>query len=246
MLGSSSSIACSNIMLNTIVSEELSQFADILEKAKDFKKKLQNLIASTIKKHKRIIFNGNNYSKEWEEEAKKRGLINLQTTADAVPHLISKKNIKLFEKHKIYTECELKSRHDIILENYCKIIYIEARTMVSMAKKNIIPAAITYSSEIAKEIMNKKSIPINSSAEELILSELSFLLTDTYEKLNNLENILSCTEDIENLENEALYCKDKIIPAMNDLRQVADKVEENTAKKYWPYETYSKLLFSVK
>jgi glutamine synthetase len=248
MLGSASSIACPNIMLNTIVAQELCEFADVLEPAPNFKIALQNLISDTIKKHKRIIFNGNNYCENWKKEAKKRGLLSLETTADAVPYLVKEKNIKLFQKNSIYTEAEIVSRHDIVLENYCKVIDIEAKTMINMAKKQIIPALISYIEKASKAALNLKKLSpkLDASLEENLLKKLCFLSGNIWEKLTFLEDVLEETKKIEDLTQKSLYFKENVIIAMKKLREVGDEIEKNVAKEFWPYADYSKLLFSVR
>lgn len=177
MLGSAVNIACPNLMLNTIVAEELSEFADELEKAKDFDKAVMKLIKKTIKAHKRIIFNGNNYSDEWVEEAKKRGLLNLRTMPEAMPYYISDKNVKLFTKNKIFTETEIHSRYEIQLENYSKILNIEALTMLDMAKKDILPAVTSYVRDLTDTALSKKALSpdLPCDFEEDLIAKLSGL-----------------------------------------------------------------------
>ncbi len=250
MLGSSFSIACTNYMMNTIVAEELSQFADELEKAADFDKAVLELIKKTVKNHKRIIFNGNNYSDEWVEEAEKRGLLNLKTTPDALSHFEAEKNIALFTKHGIITEAEVHSRCEILLDVYNKTLNIEARTMLEMAKREIMPAVVSYMKDLAETISTKKSLGLAfcCTAEEEILMKLSDLSAALYgatEKLalevKNIKNI----KKISGAAEVANYYKDCVIPAMNDLRMAADEIEKNVGAKYWPYPTYSDLLFGV-
>lgn len=247
MLGSSQSIASPNMIINTIVAEELSQFADILEKADDFNECLKKLLSKTIKEHKRILFNGNNYSNEWVEEAKKRGLLNLRTMVDALPYYIKKKNIDLFEKHKVLSEKELRSRYEVKMENYCKVVHIEALTMLDMARKEIMPAVNTYINEIAETLLFKKKLQeeISCEFETSILKELSALNSKLYNEVNKLAEEISKAEHLENTEKMAVYYKDTIIKCMEDVRKVADRLELITAEKYWPYPTYQKILFSV-
>jgi glutamine synthetase len=247
MLGSSFSIAGPNFVLNTIIAEELSQFADQLENAKDFTKNLNALIKTTITEHKRIIFNGNNYSAEWVKEAEKRGLLNLKTTVDALPYFISDKNIKLFTKHKIFTEPEMYSRYEIQMENYCKIINIEALTMVEMVKKEIIPAVCSYIKELSDTAISKKALStdLNCELEKSIVAKLSSLCESLYKKTKKLEENLLGVKNQDTLQAQGKYYRDIIFLAMQELRAVADEIEALVGEEYWPYPTYGQLLFSV-
>ncbi len=245
-LGSSVSIAGPNIVLNTVVAEALRQFADTLEKAGDFNTALAALVKDTVKAHKRIIFNGNNYSDEWVVEAEKRGLLNLKTTPEVLPYFVSKKSIDLFTSHKVFSEGEVHSRYEIQLEGYCKVINIEALTTAEIAKKDILPAAISYSEEICRAAVGKKSVSasISTEAEEKLLTKLSGLTASLYKKIEALDAALL---DIKNHEEDALklaqYFKDGVLPAMDEVRAVADEIEVITAKKFWPFPTYGDLLF---
>ena len=247
MLGSNFSIAGPNMVLNTIVAEELSQFADVLEQADDFESALNKLIKKTIKEHKRIIFNGNNYAEEWVKEAEKRGLLNLKTTVDALPHYIEPKNIKLFTKHKIFTESEMYSRYEILLENYCKTLHIEGKTMLDMIKKDIIPAVTAYCKELSETALSKKSLcpQVSCVTEESMVTILSELSAGVFEKTQKLEAALSHTEQISDIQAQAESYRDEVIPAMEALRKDADEIESLVGEKYWPYPTYGKMLFSV-
>ncbi len=247
MLGSNFSIAGPNMVLNTIVAEELSQFADVLEQADDFASTLNKLIKKTIKEHKRIIFNGNNYAEEWVKEAEKRGLLNLRTTVDALPHYIEPKNIKLFTKHKIFTESEMYSRYEILLENYCKTLHIEGKTMLDMIKKDIIPAVTAYCKELSETALSKKSLcpQVPCVTEESIVTLLSELSNGVFEKTQQLEAALYHTEQISDIKAQAESYRDEVIPAMEALRKDADEIESLVGEKYWPYPTYGKMLFSV-
>ena len=247
MLGSNFSIAGPNMVLNTIVAEELSQFADVLEQADDFESALNKLIKKTIKEHKRIIFNGNNYAEEWVKEAEKRGLLNLKTTVDALPHYIEPKNIKLFTKHKIFTESEMYSRYEILLENYCKTLHIEGKTMLDMIKKDIIPAVTAYCKELSETALSKKSLcpQVPCVTEESIVTLLSELSNGVFEKTQQLEAALYHTEQIPDIQAQAESYRDEVIPAMEALRKDADEIESLVGEKYWPYPTYGKMLFSV-
>lgn len=247
MLGSSLSISGPNIVLNTIVAEELSQFADILENADDFNHELHKLIKKTIKEHSRIIFNGNNYSEQWIKESEKRGLLNLKTTVDALPLFVSDKNINLFTKHKIFTSAEMHSRYEILLESYCKTLNIEAFTMLRMIKKNIIPSVCDYMRDLSNTAILKKQFisDINCSMEEKILNKLNRLLQCLYERADKLEQQLLYIPSEENIKTQANYYKNVILLSMHELRTPADELEETVGKKYWPYPTYGDLLYSV-
>ena len=247
MLGSSESIACANYILNTIVAEELCQFADILEKADDFKKELDRLIKKTFKNHKRIIFNGNNYSDEWVEEAEKRGLLNYRKTPDALVHFADKKNIDLFVKHGIFNENEIVSRQEILLESYAKVINIEALTMVDMVNKDILPAIASFSKELAELILTKKKISqkIISAYEEETLNKLSILSKELYERINDLSQSIEELKKIDDIEKKAFFSSQVLIPKMEKIRETADSMEDKTSKEYWPFPTYDELLFGV-
>ena len=247
MLGSSQSIAGPNIVLNTIVAEELEQFADALEGAGDFKETLNGLIRKTISEHKRIIFNGNGYEDAWLEEAARRGLSNYRTTPDAMPHYVDAKNIALFTKHKVFTEVEMRSRCEVHLENYCKVIRIEALTMAEMVRKDIIPAAYTYLKRLSETAVAVKSAcPELDCAMEINMLKYLRTLTDSlYVNINRLEGILTEAEECGSAEDAALYYRDKVLPVMGELRSAADEIERFVGEKYWPYPTYGELLYSV-
>ncbi len=247
MLGSAVNIACPNLMLNTIVAEELSEFADELEKAKDFNKAVMKLIKKTVKAHKRIIFNGNNYSDEWVEEAKKRGLLNLRTMPEAMPYYISDKNVKLFTKNKIFTETEIHSRYEIQLENYSKILNIEALTMLDMAKKDILPAVTSYVRDLTDTALSKKALSpdLPCDFEEDLIAKLSGLTSCFAKKITALEQVLLKTKDIEGVQEIANFYGEEVFPAMQELRAVGDEMEINTGSEYWPYPSYGELLFGV-
>ncbi|MBR6558957.1 MAG: glutamine synthetase III [Clostridia bacterium] len=245
MLGSAFSIAESNIILNTIAAEQLSRFADRLESAESFTDELHQIIKTTIKDHKRIIFNGNNYTDAWEKEAEKRGLSNLKTTADALPHFKTEKSIALFEKHRIFTRTEVMSRYEILVENYCKVLNIEALTMIDMARKNIIPACEKYAGMIAKTAANMKTVGISVEAETTALTRLSGLLLSMYRQTETLEKVSNGMKKFADNTELSCYCRDTLIPAMNSLREVADELETIVGEEYWPYPTYGSLLFGV-
>ncbi len=247
MLGSAFSISGPNIVLNTIVAEALSQFADVLETSGDFTKSLNELVKETITKHKRIIFNGNNYSEEWVKEAESRGLFNLKSTVEALPYFISDKNIKLFTKHKIFTETEIHSRYEILMENYCKTINIEALTMLEMVKKEIIPAVCSYIKDLSETAISKKSLAanLNCELEKSIVSKLSILSESLYKQAKKLEEDLLGVKNQGALLAEGKYCRDVIFLAMQELREITDEIETLVGEGYWPYPTYGQLLFSV-
>ncbi len=249
MVGSSNSISCANIMLNTAVAESLRQYADRLENAPDFNTALQALIRETIIKHKRIVFNGNGYDDSWIREAtEKRGLLNLKTTPECLPYLIAKKNVDMLTLHKVYTETELKSRYEIILENYCKIVNIEAMTMIEMAKKQILPAVENYTADIAKTAAAKKSVSpdIECKYEKEMLAKLSSLVSVIWDRTTALEDELLKLKAISHANELSCAFRDRIIAKMNELRAAADEAEAITAEKYWPYPTYGDLLFGVR
>ena len=246
MLGSSNSISCANIHLNAAVAEELRQFAEKLEGAKDFKKELHDLIKKTIKEHKRIIFNGNGYDDAWVKEAEKRGLSNLRTTADCMPKLCDRKNVEMLTSHGIFTEAEIYSRCDIMLENYVKSVNIEAQTMVDMARKEIIPAVARFASDTATAVSVKKSISKAACKYETkLVEELSVLIDEMDDATTKLEAAVAKLKTIGDIKKESEFVRDKMIPAMDKLRAAADKAETMTAEDYYPFPTYDKLLFGV-
>ena len=241
MLGSSQSIAGPNIALNTIMSETLGQFADELEAASDLDIALQKLVCRTFTEHQRIIFNGNGYSEEWEKEAARRGLSNHPTTAEALPTYISQKNIDIVTKHGIYTENEYRARHKIHLEAYCKILNIEARTCMDMAIRQILPAATSYCSFLCNTVLSKKSLGAPSAAESDLIRRLSESTDALYASCQRLKSHLEhVPADIEDATN---YYGSVIVKEMEILRDSADILESLTDKSYWPYPTYSDLLF---
>ena len=249
MLGSSNSIACANIMLNAAVAESLKIYADRLEKVEDFEFALHETIRKTIKDHKRIIFNGNGYDGDWIKEAtEKRGLLNYPTTADAVPHILDKKNVDMLTSHGIFTEAEIKSRYEITLENYCKTVVIEANTMVDMAKTQIAPAVSAYTLELARTKKKKKALDsaLTCSYETALIRKLSILTDRISTHSAALESSVLFLADTEDIGIQAELIRDKILVKMSELREACDEAETLTAKSYWPYPAYSELLFSVK
>ena len=249
MLGSSNSIACANIMLNSAVAESLKIYADRLEQAEDFETALHEMIKKTIKDHKHIIFNGNGYDDSWIEEAtKKRGLLNYRTTPDCMPHLMDKKNVEMLTAHKVFSEAEMQSRTDIMLENYCKTVTIEANTMVDMARTEIAPAIEAYTADLAKAAAAKKALDdsITCAYEVKLVKKLSALTDIIYAKVGELEDALLGLGNAEDVESEGYMIRDNVLTKMGELRLACDEAETMTAKKYWPFPTYGDLLFSVK
>jgi len=246
MVGSSFSIADPNCILNTVVADVLKEFADRLEKSKDFNGDLAALIKNTIHEHKRIIFNGNNYSDEWVQEAKKRGLSNLRSAVESLPTLISKKSIELFTKHNVLTETELHSRYEIQMEAYCKTVHIEALTLVDMVKGEIIPACLNYQDDLAKLLQRKKACgEYDTSAEEHLLGSIAKLTSSLLKKLSALENTLLESKEEKDIVAHASFYRDKIFTAMAELRLVIDELETLVARKHWPFPTYAQILYSV-
>ncbi len=248
MLGSSLSVAEPNIILNTAVADVLEDFADKLENSNDFEGTLNDIIKTVIREHKRIIFNGNGYDDAWIKEAEKRGLSNLKTTPDALPALIAEKSINLFTKHKVLSETELRARYAISLETYCKLINIEALTMIEMVKKDILPAVSAYGRELADIALTKKGLTadIDCTYEEENASKVSALTGELYSALKVLEDVVAKSEKISDMSAHSFFCKDEILPAMEALRKTADELETITASDFWPYPTYGDLLFGVR
>ncbi len=249
MLGSSNSIACANIMLNSAVAESLRIYADRLEKAEDFETALHDMIKKTIKDHKRIIFNGNGYDEAWIKEAtEKRGLLNYRTTADCMPHLLDKKNVDMLTSLGVFSEEELRSRRDIMLENYCKTVVIEANTMVDMARTQIAPAIEAYAADVAKAATTKKALApeLKCGYEKGIVAKLSALIDEIAEKTDALDTAILKISDAGDIVEESAMIRDELLPVMSELRLPCDKAELLTAKDYWPFPTYADLLFGVK
>ena len=247
MLGSSNSIACANIMLNASVASVLEEFADRLEKAKNFNTALHNLIKTTIAEHKRIIFNGNGYDDAWIKEAvEKRGLLNLKTTPDAMPSLLLKKNMDMLIGQGVFSKAELVSRYEIMLENYCKTVIIEANTMVDMARKEILPAVETYIADLAGTACEKDACGIKPVFEKKLLKQLSEYTEEIDSRTDALEKLVGKIHAVSDVTKCAQKIRDELIPAMEALRKAADGAEQVTAAKYWPFPTYGDLLFGVK
>ena len=248
MLGSSNSIACANIMLNAAVAESLKIYADRLEGAEDFETALHDMIKKTIKDHKRIIFNGNGYDESWIHEAESRGLLNLRSTPDCVPYYLADKNVELFTRHRVYSPTELHARYEIKLDGYCKVLHIEAQTMLDMVWKDILPAVSAYSKELTDTALAKKALSadIDCSFETDLAARISALTAAAVKKTRELEYAVMGVKDVEGTLEQAKYYKDVVFSAMNELRIVVDELETHTSAEYWPYPSYGDILFSVK
>ncbi len=247
MVGSAANISCPNFILNTIVAEELRLFAEELEGARDFDAALETLMKRTIKEHRRVIFSGNNYSDEWKEEAKRRGLAELKTTVDALPLYLTEKNVELFERHGVLSESEIHSRTEILLENYANIVHIEAVTALDMARKEITPAIIKYEHLLLSEIKLKESSgALSAKLESGVLRRVAELSEKFADGADELENALSSwNAGGSNLE-KATYCRDKLLPLMETVRKYADETELLLGKEYRPFPSYEDILYSVK
>ncbi len=245
MLGSAFSISCSNIILNTIVADVLCEFADRLENTKDFDSEVQAILKETVKNHKRIIFNGNNYSDEWVEEAQKRGLLNLKTTPEALPHYIKEENIALFGKHKIYSRSEMESRCEVLLDSYSKVINIEALTMLEMVRKEILPACSRFANDLCVAIGNKAATVGAGAYEMEVAKKVTALTDELYLTVNRLADNLEGVKALTDGKDIAQYYCDKVLSVMNEARELADSLETVVGKEYWPYPSYGELLFSV-
>ena len=246
-LGSSASVSEANVVLNTAVAESLRQFADELEGAADFKAALHDLIVREIKAHKRIIFNGNSCAPAWVDEAEKRGLLNLRTTVDALPRMVEPKNIKLFVDHKVYSEAEILSRYEIKLEEYSKVINIEAETALMMARREILPAVMKFTGDVAAQASAVKAVSpaLTTVPEEKLLTTLTTGASALSDRIDALQDTIVATNHNADALTIATYERDVVIPAMNDVRAVADELETVVGKAYWPFPTYADLLFNV-
>ena len=245
MLGSSTSISGANVVLNTAVAESLRKYADILENADNFETSLHELIRSVIKKHKRIIFNGNGYGDEWLKEAASRGLKNFRTTVDCVPYYLDIKNVDLFARHRVYSEIELAARYKMKLDNYCKVIRIEAQTMQEMVWQDILPAASAYSKQLSDTALSKAQLGIDNSFEKEQAAKISALISETVTNVKALAAAAASADEYSDNYTRASVFRDKVLPAQEALRQSVDELEMNTAKQFWPYPTYGDILFSV-
>ena len=247
-LGSSNSIACANIMLNSAVAESLQIFADKLEASSDFENDLHELIKETIKAHKRIIFNGNGYDDAWVKEATEvRGLSNYKTTPDCMPHLLDEKNVTMLTKHGVFSKAELESRCEIMLENYCKSVTIEANTMVVMSKTQIAPAIDKFVGDLAQRVALKQSIgsSIPDTYELSLVKKLSAITDGIYSKTDELKDEIAALSSASGIIEESAMIRDKILPKMAELRALCDEGETLTSKEYWPFPSYADLLFGV-
>ena len=246
MPGSAASIADCNVVLNTAVARELRLFADELEAADDFEDCLHRLIARTIKAHKRILFNGNGYDDAWIAEAERRGLANFRTAPDALPAFISEKSIALFTEEKVLSEAELRARHEILTENYCKLVRIEARTMLEMTRGGILPAIARYVNDLCDTALKKKSLGIGEGFETAYASRLSALA----DECDRAATVLSAAVERAKTEKDVVLCasivKSGILPAMESLRRAADEAEVLTAKDRWPYPSYGDMLLGIR
>lgn len=246
MLGSSASISGANVVINTAVAESLRQYADALEGSTDFENDLHELIRSVIRKHKRIIFSGNGYGDEWVREAEKRGLLNLPTTPDCVPHYLAMKNVELFARHRVYTEIELAARYKMKLDNYCKVLHIEALTMLDMARQDILPAVSAFAKELCDTATAKNALGVEAVYETETAARVSKLTTEVLTGVRTLEKASDDAEELADVLTRACAYKDNVLSAMSALRESVDELETLTARKYWPYPNYGDLLFSVK
>ena len=246
-LGSSLNIACPNYMLNTMVAEELSQFYAELKDADDLEAALKALIRKVLSEHRRIIFNGDNYSDEWVEEAEKRGLCNYKSLPEAMEHYIDKKNIDLFALNGIVSEAEMHARYEIELEHYSKLLHIEALTMVDMAKKNITPAVISFVKELADAAAVKKSVSskVSTYAEEQLIDSLSDKLEEFVKKTDELDKAVKASGDYTDNLELAKYYRNTVFELMQELRTLGDSMETETSAEYWPYPSYGEILFGV-
>ena len=246
MVGSSLSISGPNIILNTVVAEALSQFADTLEKSSDFEKDLDELIKDAFAKHKRIVYNGNNYSDEWVKEAEKRGLYNLKSMPEVMPQFITKKSIELLTKHKVFTEVEIHSRYEIVLEEYIKVLNIEALTLIDMINKNIIPDSIEYEGALSKIAERKKNLKIKFEVEKDLINKISDLTKSLSDKLKKFEGYIAEGKKISDVQKASKFYRDKVLNYMdNEMRPIIDELEKTVSKKYWKLPTYGDMLYSL-
>lgn len=244
-LGSSASIADTNTVINTIVADSLADFYEILKDSDDIVTDVMMIAKQNILSHKRIIFNGNGYSKEWEEEAARRGLANLKTTPDALSHLLDDKNIRLFERFGVFTKAELEARYEIFMENYCTTIRIEALTMADLVKKKVVGSVLAYEKELSDIVLNKKSLGITCELESSLLEKISVLADEMAVRLNNLESVIDGIAFINTTSEKGKYFKENVISAMGELRETVDSLETLVDSKYWSLPTYTDMLFSV-
>ena len=248
MLGSSNSIACANMMLNAAVAESLRQYADRLEQAQDRVAEIHHILRDVIRQHKRILFDGNGYDESWIEEAKARGLLNLPTTADCMPYLLHEKNVEMLTRHGVFSVPELHSRCEIMLDNYCKTVEIEANTMIDMARQDILPAVQSYATHVAQGIAAKRSVvdTLPCTHETKLLEQLSTLTDQIAQGMEALEVVTDRVEQMADVTATSEAVRDEMLPAMAQLRQAVDQAETITASSFWPYPSYGQLLFGVR
>ena len=248
MLGSSNSIACANMMLNAAVAESLRQYADRLEQAQDRVAEIHHILRDVIRQHKRILFDGNGYDESWIDEAKARGLLNLPTTADCMPYLLHEKNVEMLTRHGVFSVPELHSRCEIMLDNYCKTVEIEANTMIDMARQDILPAVQSYATHVAQGIAAKRSVvgTLPCTHETKLLEQLSTLTDQIAQGMEALEAVTSRVEQMADVTATSEAVRDEMLPAMAQLRQAVDQAETITASSFWPYPSYGQLLFGVR
>jgi glutamine synthetase len=233
-------------MLNVTVAESLRQFADILESSKDMETSVKALIKETVTRHKRIIFNGNNYSEEWVSMAESRGLLNLKSAVDALPHYAKEKNLELFKRHGVFTEVEVRARLEILLREYCNILGIEALTMTDMVNKDILPAVSKYIKTLTDTALAKAQLPdISNELERELAASLSSISLSLHKTVQELDNALIEVNAIDDIFGSAEYYNKKILPIMKEIRIAADTLETMTATDSWPFPAYGELLFSV-
>ena len=250
-LGASMSISCTNVMINTIVADTFDQFCNELENATDFTQSLNNLIKRTLNEHKRIIFNGDGYSAEWINEAKKRGLLNLKTTTDALPYYIHKENLDLFERNGIYTNAEVHSRYEIQMETYAKTVTIEVKTMLDMAEKEIIPACLKYEGDLSATVNSiyklKSNVSVKANAYSAVktIEKIDNFVEKAYEQLEKLCEKKTQIPQIQDISERAIFCTEKVLPIMKELRFYCDELEKIVPHEYWPFPNYADLLFQV-
>ena len=245
MLGSASSISDTNVMINTMMADVFEKYADRLEKAQNVETEINKIIKDSVANHKRIIFNGDGYSKEWEEEAEKRGLLNLRSTVDALPLLKSDDNIALFERQGVFNKAEINSRVDIILENYSKIIHIEALTLVEMMNRDVVPAITAYSNLLCETVNNKNLIKADASVEYELLTRLSAANKEIFTLTGQLKMAISSAERSKNVLEKATEYHDNVLKLMSDIRKYSDSAESVVPNNYWPYPSYGDLLFKI-
>ena len=246
MPGASCSIACPNMMMNTIVADALSQFSDVLEKSEDFHSDLNKLISENLIRHKRIIFNGNNYSEEWRCEAERRGLSNFTNTVEALPHYTDEKNVRLFEKHGVLSRAEIASRQEVLLENYVKSLCVEALTMIDMTRKEILPAVLKYQSFLLEVLEKKRAFGLSESVEKKMAETVSEEAQKLFCRLEKLETDTDRSHSAEGSLENARFCREVLFEDLASLRETVDRLESLVSKEFWPFPTYAEILYSVK